>query len=197
MEKTHLSSLLFKKLITQHLIYFRCIFLLLLVSISTCAQTPVIHISTGTSTVGLGIYISNKQDSIPVFVSSGATIINAQEFKNSEFKHEKHEVEYAKTTAKPVKQNALSKVSKKLTPKKEELKLVKESKSSEFFIKSQQKSSLILIRNQEIEKAYLIIESKFLLSSLCLKCKILNREQCIITDKIIINLKDRGPPYYV
>lgn len=197
MEKTHLSSLLFKKLITQHLIYFRCIFLLLLVSISTCAQTPVIHISTGTLTVGLGIENNGKQDSIVVFVSTGATIINAQELRNSEFKHEKNEIGYAKTTAKPVKPNVLSKVSKKLTPKREELKLVKESKSSEFFIRSQQKSSLILIRNQEIEKAYLIIESKFLLSSFRLKRKTLSRDQCIIADKIIINLKDRGPPYYV
>lgn len=197
MEKTHLSSLLFKKLITQHLTYFWCIFLLLLIPIPTCAQTPVIHISKGTFTVGLGIDAPSKQDSITVFVSNDATIINAQELRNSEFKHEKHEIKYAKTPAKAVKQNVLSKVSKKLTPKKEELKLVKESKSSEFFIKSQQKSSLILIRNQEIEKAYLIIESKFLLSSFRLKRKILSRDQWIIADKIIINLKDRGPPYYV
>lgn len=127
--------------------------MLLLVSISTCAQTPLIHISTGTSTVGVGIDISNKQDSILVFVNNGATIINAQELRNSEFKHEKKEIEYANVTAKPVKQNALSKVSKKLIQKKEELKLVKESESSEFSIKSQQKNSLILTRNQEIEKA--------------------------------------------
>lgn len=171
--------------------------MLLFVPISTCAQTPLIHISTGTSTVGVGIDISNKQDSILVFVNNGATIINAQELKNGEFKHEKKEIEYAKVTAKPVKQNALSKVSKKLIQKKEELKRVKESEASEFSIKSQQKNSLILTRNQEIEKGYLVIESKFLLSSFCLKNKILNREECIITDKIIINLKDRAPPYYV
>ncbi|MDY0932318.1 hypothetical protein [Chryseobacterium sp. CFBP8996] len=197
MGKTHLSSLLFKKLITQHLTYFWCIFLLLLIPIPTCAQTPVIHISTGKFTVGLGIDISSKQDSIPVFVSNGATIINAQELRNSEFKHEKQKIKYAKTPTKAVKQNVLSKVSKKLIPKKEELNLFKESESNKFLIKSQQKSSLILIRNQEIEKAYLVIESKFLLSSFRLKCKILNREQCIIADKIFINLKDRGPPYYV
>lgn len=197
MEKTHLSSLLFKKLITQHLTYFWCIFLLLLIPIPTCAQTPVIHISKGTFTVGLGIDSSNKQDSITVFVSNDATIINAQELRNSEFKHEKDKIKYVKTPAKAVKQNVLSKVSKKLTPKKEELKLVKESNSSEFSIKSQQKNSLILTRNQEIEKGYLVIESKFLLSFFCFKNKILNREECIITDKIIINLKDRAPPYYV
>lgn len=196
MENKNPFFLLSKKLITQHLTYFGCIFLLL-ISIPTCAQTPIVHISTGTQTVGLEIYTSNNQDSIPVFVSSSATIINAQELRNSEFKHKKHEIEYAKTTAKPLKQNALSKVSQKLIQKKEELKRLKESESSEFFIRSKEKNSLILVRNQEMQKAYLIIESKFLSSSFCLKNKILNREQYIIADKIIINLKDRGPPYYV
>ncbi|MBD3906259.1 hypothetical protein NAL32_16310 [Chryseobacterium sp. Ch-15] len=194
MEKTHLSSLLLKKLITQHLIYFRCIFLLLLVPISTCAQSPIIHISTGTVTVGLGIEVASKQDSIPVFVSNGATIINAQELKNVEFKHEKNKIKYAKTPAKAVNQNVTQKVSKKLTPKKEEFQFVKESKSNEVFVRSQQKVSLILTSNQEIQNAYLVLESKFLLSFFCLKSKILSREQCIVIDKIFINLKDRGPP---
>ncbi|MCD1117375.1 hypothetical protein [Chryseobacterium turcicum] len=191
--KKNLSSLLFKKINTQQLTFLGCIFLLW-VSIPIFAQTPTIHISTGTQTVGLGVYVSNKQDSISVFVSNGATIINAQELKNGKFKHEKHKTKYTKTPAKAVKQNTLSKVSKKNGPKKEELRLVKESESSGFFTRSQEKNSLILTRSQEIQKAYLVIESKFLLSSFCVKRKIPTREQCVIIHEIFINLKDRGPP---
>lgn len=191
--KKSLSSLLFKKINTQQLTFLGCIFLLW-VSIPIFAQTPTIHISTGTQTVGLDIHTSNKQDSISVFVSNGATIINVQELKNGKFKHEKQKIKYTKKIATAVKQNTLSKVSKKNGPKKEELGLVKESKFTGFFIRCQEKNSLILTSNQEIQKAYLIIGSKFLLSSFCVKRKILAREQCIIIHEIFINLKDRGPP---